>query len=214
MAPRIEPTSPDEDPPGRLVLVRHGQTEWSRDGRHTGLTDVPLTPHGESMAAALRARLAGFDFVATITSPLQRARHTAELAGLTDPVPGRTVSVDPRLVEWDYGGYEGLTTPQIRDLTHREWTIFTAPVPAGQTPGETIDQVAARCSSLLDDVLPELSRGDVALVGHGHCLRVLAATFLRAAPQFGASLLLDAGAVSVLAFERDAPAIRLWNAAG
>lgn len=218
MPPTTPPGAGDPEPTGRLVLVRHGQTEWSRDGRHTGLTDLPLTAQGEAMAAALAPRLAGFDIVRTVTSPLQRARHTAELAGLlgTDRpggLPERTVEVDPRLVEWDYGGYEGLTTAQIRATTGHPWTIFTDPVPPGATPGETIDQVADRCRSLCADVLPDLARGDVALVGHGHCLRVLAATFLGQPAQFGAALLLDAGALSVLEFERDVPAVRLWNAA-
>ena len=136
--------SPAAEPTGRLVLVRHGETEWSRDGRHTGRTDVPLTADGERDARLLAPRLAGFDLALVLCSPLARARRTAELAGL-DPAP------DDDLVEWDYGGYEGRTTSEIREcLGDPGWTVFDDGVVPGDTPGETVEEVAARASRVLD----------------------------------------------------------------
>ena len=200
--------SPDAEPPGRLVLVRHGQTEWSRDGRHTGLTDLPLTDAGERDARGLAPRLAGFDFALVLCSPLSRARRTAELAGL-EPV------ADSDLVEWDYGAYEGRTTSDIRaDLGNAGWTVFGDGVVPGDTPGETVEEVAARASRVLNRVAEPLQRGDVALVAHGHLLRILTATYLRQDARFGAQLLLDAGAVCVLDHERGVPAVRSWNETG
>jgi broad specificity phosphatase PhoE len=197
--------SPAAEPTGRLVLLRHGETEWSRDGRHTGRTDVPLTEVGERDARQLAARLAGFDFTLVLCSPLSRARRTAELAGL-DPV------TDDDLVEWDYGGYEGRTTSEIReDLGAPAWTVFGDGVVPGATPGETVEEVAARASRVLTRVGEPLRRGDVALVAHGHLLRILTATYLRQEARFGAQLLLDAGAVCVLDHERGVPAVRSWN---
>jgi broad specificity phosphatase PhoE len=190
---------------GRLVLVRHGQTGWSRDGRHTGRTDVPLTDAGEQDARELAARLRAFDFALVLCSPLERARRTAELAGL-DPTP------DDDLLEWDYGGYEGLTTPEIRErLGDPTWTVFADGVVAGSTPGETVEEVAARASRVLVRVQEPLTRGDVALVAHGHLLRILAATYLHQDARFGAQLLLDAGALCVLDTEHGVPGIRSWN---
>lgn len=190
---------------GRLVLVRHGQTEWSRDGRHTGRTDVPLTDAGEQDARELAPRLRTFDFALVLCSPLQRARRTAELAGL-DPAP------DGDLLEWDYGGYEGLTTPEIRErLRDPSWTVFADGVVAGSTPGETVEEVAARASRVLVRVQEPLTRGDVALVAHGHLLRILAATYLHQDARFGAQLLLEAGALCVLDTEHGVPGIRSWN---
>ena len=198
MPPAVEPT-------GRLVLVRHGETEWSRSGQHTGTTDMPLTPEGERDARALGSRLAEFDLALVLSSPLGRARRTAELAGLTP-------TIDPDLVEWDYGGYEGRTTAEIREtLGDPSWTVFDDGVVPGDTPGETVEEVAARASRVLVRVEEPLRTGDVALVAHGHLLRILAATFLRQEARFGASLLLDAGAVCVLEHERGVPAIRAWN---
>ena len=197
--------SPAAEPTGRLVLLRHGETEWSRDGRHTGRTDVPLTAAGERAARRLAPRLAGFDFTLVLCSPLSRARRTAELAGL-DPV------TDDDLVEWDYGGYEGRTTSEIReDLGDPAWTVFGDGVVPGATPGETVEEVAARASRVLTRVGEPLRRGDVALVAHGHLLRILTATYLRQEARFGAQLLLDAGAVCVLDHERGVPAVRSWN---
>ncbi|MFJ6653723.1 histidine phosphatase family protein [Microbacterium sp. NPDC091313] len=193
-----------DNPPGKLVLLRHGETEWSKRGRHTGLTDIPLTPRGEDLARAAGALVTGFDFSLVLTSPLQRARRTAELAGLE-------AEVDPLLVEWDYGGYEGRTTRDIREELGYNWSAFTHGVVRGTTPGETVEEVAARASRVLTRVLPAMVEGDVALVAHGHFLRILTSVFLRQAPRFGAQITLDAGSVSVLSFYREAPAILSWN---
>ncbi|HEV7148191.1 MAG TPA: histidine phosphatase family protein [Pedococcus sp.] len=198
------PSAAPEVPAGRLVLLRHGETEWSRSGRHTGLTDVPLTPHGEQLAQAAGALLHGYRFTLALCSPLQRARRTAELAGVD-------AEVDADLLEWDYGGYEGLTTAQIRERVGYDWTVFANGVPPGETPGETVEEVAARASRVVRRALVAMAHGDVALVGHGHCLRVLTSVFLRQEPRLGAQLLLDAGSVSVLQYDREVAAIRVWN---
>lgn len=192
-------------PRGRLVLLRHGETQWSRDGRHTGLTDIALTERGEELARRTRPLLDRFDIVTTLCSPLERARRTAELVGL------RVDAIDENLVEWDYGSAEGRTTAQIREELGYDWTIWEDGVTAGETPGETIEDVSARARAVIDRALPDLEHGDVALVAHGHLLRVLAATWLRQAPRFGAHLLLDAGSVSALGYERENPAIEEWN---
>jgi broad specificity phosphatase PhoE len=197
-------TSQPSPPEGRLVLLRHGETGWSKSGQHTGRTDIPLTPHGEQLARASGALVADYRFVLTLCSPLQRARRTAELAGLH-------AEVDEDLLEWDYGAYEGLTTKEIREQLGYDWTVFRDGVPPGQTPGETVEEVAARASRVLKRAVAAMADGDVALVGHGHCLRVLATVFLRQEPRMGAQLLLDAGSVSVMEFEREQPAIRVWN---
>ena len=205
--PRID-WLPDQPAPdhlsGKLVLLRHGETEWSRSGRHTGLTDVPLTAHGEDLARGAGKLVAGYDFSLVLTSPLQRARRTAKLAGLD-------AEVDPRLVEWDYGGYEGRTTRDIRDELGYNWSAFTHGVIRGLTPGETVEEVAGRASRVLTRVLPAMVDGDVALVAHGHFLRILTAVYLRMAPRFAAQISLDAGSVSVLSFCREQPAILSWN---
>lgn len=194
------------EPRGRLVLVRHGETEWSKSGQHTGVTDLALTPDGEEEARRLRPLLAGWSFATVVASPLQRSQRTAELAGL-----GAQLKVDQRLTEWDYGAYEGLTTAEIRTSLGHDWTVFEDGVVAGETPGESVEAVAARTAALLADVMPTLQDHDVALFGHGHCLRVLATVFLRQEPRMGAQLLLDSGSISVLEWERERPAIRTWN---
>lgn len=193
-----------DNPQGKLVLLRHGETEWSREGRHTGLTDVPLTAHGEQLARAAGALVHDYDFGLVLSSPLQRARRTAELAGLD-------AAIDPLLVEWDYGGYEGRTTKDIRAELGYDWSAFMHGVVRGDTPGETVEEVAARASRVLTRVLPAMAEGDVALVAHGHYLRILAAVFLRQAPRFGASITFGAGSVSVLGYDREQPAILAWN---
>lgn len=185
--------------------MRHGETQWSRSGRHTGRTDVPLTARGEQLGALTAGLLKGRAFSLVLTSPLQRASRTAQLAGLVD------AEIDDNLMEWDYGGYEGLTTNEIRARVGRAWTVFEDGVIPGATPGESIEEVAARCRKVIDRAMPYLATGDVALVGHGHCLRILATVFLHQEPRFGAQLMLDAGSVSVLAYEREAPAIQSWN---
>ena len=198
------PTQPPE-PQGHLVLLRHGETEWSKSGQHTGTTDLPLLPEGEEAARRVAKLLQGWTFDKVIVSPLQRARRTAELAGLTE------YTIDPRLVEWDYGGYEGLTTREIRAQLGYMWTVFDNGVVPGETPGETVEAVAARAAGVLRDLMPTLENGNVALVGHGHCLRILATVFLRTEVRMGAQLLLDAGSISILEWEREQPAIRTWN---
>ncbi|MFC7488685.1 histidine phosphatase family protein [Knoellia sp. CPCC 206453] len=195
-------------PEGRIVLVRHGKTEWSESGQHTGTTDIPLTAEGEADASRLQERLSGFDFGLVLSSPMQRARRTAEIAGFGSP------EVDPNLVEWDYGAYEGRTTKEIRAEVGYEWAAFEHGVVPGETPGETVEEVAARASRVLLRAAPVLATRDVLLFGHGHALRVLATTFLREQPRFAAKLLLDAGSVSVLEYEREQPAIKLWNSLG
>ncbi|MFP5347126.1 MAG: histidine phosphatase family protein [Actinomycetes bacterium] len=191
-----------------LVLVRHGRTEWSSTGRHTGLTDVPLDAEGERSARALAQVLSPYEFAEVRVSPLSRARGTAELAGLGPLV------VDEDLVEWDYGAYEGLTTPQIRQQRGDQWRVFdqgVEPGGPGQTPGENIHNVADRARSLLARVREPLRRGPVALVGHGHALRVLATVWLGLPPESGAMLDLGTGSVSVLSTAHEIPCIRLWN---
>jgi broad specificity phosphatase PhoE len=190
---------------GRLLLVRHGQTEWSRTGRHTGRTDVPLTDEGEEQARILRSWVEGLRPRLVLASPLQRAHRTAELAGLPDVV------LDPDLQEWDYGGYEGLTTPEIRERVGETWTVFKDGVVPGETPGESLEQLAARGRAVLERVRPELEHGDVVLVGHGHALRVLATCWLDADPWLGAQLLLDPATTSVLGSQHGVAAIVSWN---
>lgn len=198
----MPPASPHS---GRLVLVRHGRTEWSVSGQHTGTTDLPLLPEGEGDARRLADRLASFDIHLALTSPLSRARRTAELAGFGD------ARVDEDLREWDYGGYEGRTTADIREELGHDWTVFEHGVVPGASQGETVEEVSARASRVLERIYPALADGDVVLFGHGHALRILAATYLRKEARFGAHLLLDAGSMSVLETERERPAIRLWN---
>ena len=193
-----------DNPQGKLVLLRHGETEWSRTGRHTGLTDSPLTARGEELARGAGELVRGYDFGLVLTSPLERARRTAELAGLD-------AEVDPMLLEWDYGGYEGRTTREIRAELGYDWTAFTHGVIRGDTPGETVEEVAARASRVLPRVLDAMEHGDVALIAHGHFLRILTAVFLRQAPRFAAMITLDAGSVSVLGYYREQPAILAWN---
>jgi probable phosphoglycerate mutase len=194
---------------GDLFLLRHGQTAWAEAGRHTGLTDVPLTAYGEQEARAagdtLRAILGPEPPALVLTSPLQRARRTAELAGLLE------AQVEPDLVEWDYGGYEGRTTAEIRAAGHPGWLIFHDGVVAGATPGETLEQVAARGKRVLDRVRPALAEGDVVLVGHGHALRVLATDWLGRPPDLAQQLILSPASVSRLGSEHDVPAVRAWN---
>jgi len=193
-----------DNPQGKLVLLRHGETEWSKSGRHTGRTDVPLSPHGEQLARAAGELVREYDFGLVLSSPLQRARRTAALAGLD-------AEVDPLLIEWDYGGYEGRTTKEIRAELGYNWSAFTHGVIRGETPGETVEEVAARASRVLTRVLPAMTTGDVALIAHGHYLRILAAVFLRQAPRFAASMTFGAGSVSVLGYDREQPALLAWN---
>jgi probable phosphoglycerate mutase len=191
---------------GELILLRHGETEWSLAGKHTGRTDVPLTPRGEAAAAALAPVLARRDIVAAFASPAQRAAKTAALAGLPD------AKLDPDLWEWDYGGYEGLTTPQIQE-TRPGWNLWRDGVIPGDAehPGETVEQVGERTDRVLARVTPLLATGDVALIAHGHVLRVLAARYLCLEPTAGRMFRLDTGTVSTLGTEHAEPVIMSWN---
>ena len=191
---------------GELIIIRHGQTQWSRTGQHTGRTDIPLTADGEKAAAALAPELAGRDITATFTSPAGRARRTAELAGLT------AATIDDDLQEWDYGGYEGLTTDQIREQ-RPGWYLWRDGVPPGNGghPGETIGQVGDRSDAVLHRVRPLLADGDVALVAHGHILRVLTARWLGLPPAGGRYFQLGTGTLSTLGFEHAEPVISTWN---
>jgi probable phosphoglycerate mutase len=191
---------------GELILLRHGETEWSGAGQHTGRTDIPLTPHGEAAAKALEPLLSGRDIVAVFTSPARRAVTTAAFAGLSNAQP------EPDLWEWDYGGYEGLTTPQIQE-TRPGWYLWRDGVIPGNAahPGETIEQVAQRTERVLARATPLLAGGNVALVAHGHVLRVLTACYLRQPPAEGRLFRLDTGTVSTLGTEHAEPVITSWN---
>jgi len=191
---------------GDLILLRHGETEWSLAGQHTGRTDIPLTARGEAAAAALAPRLAGRDIVAVFSSPARRAVTTASLAGLTD------VKLDPDLWEWDYGGYEGLTTPQIQE-ERPGWYLWRDGVIPGDAehPGETVEQVGQRVDRVLGRVAPLLTGGDVVLVAHGHVLRVLAARYLGLEPSGGRMFRLDTGTISTLDTEHDVRVMTSWN---
>jgi broad specificity phosphatase PhoE len=182
-----------------VVLVRHGETEWSRTGRHTGRTDVPLTDEGRRQAEVLGAHVSGHDFVLVLTSPLSRARETCVIAGL-----GEQAEVDERLVEWDYGDYEGVTTAEIRQ-TRPGWTVWAGGCPGG----ESVDEVGARADAVIERV--RAADGDVALFAHGHVLRVLAARWLGLAPVEGRLLALDTATLCVLGYERETPVLARWN---
>lgn len=182
-----------------LFLLRHGQTEWSLSGQHTGRTDIALTAEGEQQAAALRAGLSQVDFGLVLCSPRQRARKTAELAGFVDP------QVDADLAEWDYGDLEGRTTAEITQQIPG-WTIWTHAAPGG----ETADQVRARAERVLHRVRRS-GAARVLCVGHGHALRVLALAWLGLATEHGGSFPLQTATVSVLGHEHANPAIWHWN---
>ncbi|HKA69168.1 MAG TPA: histidine phosphatase family protein [Actinomycetes bacterium] len=181
-----------------VVLVRHGETEWSRAGRHTSSTDLPLTEAGERQARELRFALAGRVFTLVLSSPLRRARRTAELAGFDKP------ELVADLRELGYGDYEGRTTADIQ----REvpgWTVWTGALPGG----ETVAAAAARVDRVIERI--RTTDGDVLVFGHGHLSRILAARWCGLAPAVGAHLRLEAASISVLGYERATPAIRSWN---
>jgi broad specificity phosphatase PhoE len=191
---------------GQLILLRHGETEWSASGRHTGRTDIPLTARGKAAAAALARALAKLEIRAVFTSPASRAVRTAELAGLRD------AKLEPDLWEWDYGGYEGRTTAEIHE-DRPGWYLWDDGVTPGDAahPGETIEQVGARADAVLARAEPLLADGDVALVAHGHILRVLTARYLRLDAGGGRLFRLDTGTFSTLGTEHDRPVITSWN---
>ena len=182
----------------QVFLVRHGETEWSRTGQHTGRTDLPLTALGQERAKVIGAYLKGRK-LSVRTSPLLRARETCLLAGMAD-----SAVVDDDLREWDYGIYEGRTTLDIRK-ENPAWSIWLSPI----TGGESLNQVAARAHRVVDRALTE--NGDVALFAHGHILRVLAACWIGLPPITGRYLALDTATVSVLSYERQTRVIRHWN---
>ena len=186
----------------QLILVRHGETEWSRDKKHTGRTDLPLTEEGEAEARAVMPLLEGFEFTRVFTSPLRRARETCELAGLGD-----RAQTDANLLEWDYGEYEGRRTAEIHE-ERPGWVLWRDGCPGGESPAE----VGARADAFLSRVADE--RGDVAVFGHGHMLRVIAASWLELDPSEGARFALGTATLSVLGWEHDWHAFRTWNARG
>ena len=195
---------PTEIAPGELWLVRHGETEWARLGRHTGRTDVPLTDLGRQQATSLRQRLDGHPFGLVLSSPLSRARETAELCGFGD-----VLQLDPDLREWDYGSLEGRETVDIR-TAYPGWTIWRGPWPGG----ETIADVAARADRIVARVRADAGVGDVLVFAHGHLLRVLAARWLGLAPTAGGWFALDTATISVLGWERGSPVVQTWNNGG
>jgi broad specificity phosphatase PhoE len=199
------PTGVFDGPMGEIVVLRHGQTEWSLSGQHTGVTDLPLLPEGEAQAKALRDSLADRRFAEVWVSPRQRARRTAELAGLTP------TAVDEDLVEVDYGGYEGRTTAEISAELGRTWSVWVDGTVPGDTPGETLAAVGERVDRLLDRARSHLGGGDVALVAHGHVLRILTARWLNLPPERGALFALPAGSYGVLGHEHARPVLTAWG---
>lgn len=187
----------------QLVLVRHGETQWSRTGRHTGRTDVALTERGRRQADALGSMLRGRQFAAVLVSPLQRAAQTLSLTRLD----AARVRVLAELVEWDYGDYEGLTTEEIRRSVP-DWTIWTAPVPGGESAADVGRRADLAIATALDE------GGDVAIFAHGHLLRALTARWLGLDVSAGRYFALDTATASILGYERDTPVILLWNQAG
>jgi broad specificity phosphatase PhoE len=182
------------------VLARHGETEWSRDGRHTGRTDIPLTENGRAQAQHLGAALHEWSFARVLSSPLERALETCRLAGF-----GGLVETTEDLLEWDYGEYEGITTAQIRE-SRPGWYLWRDGCPGGETAadvGRRVDRVIAAVDG---------SDGDVALFAHGHVLRVLAARWIRLGPESGALLALGTGTLSAMGYERETRVVRRWNA--
>lgn len=188
---------------GRIYLLRHGETAWSKSGQHTGRTDIPLTDAGRERASEVAPMLSRVTFQEVLCSPLSRARDTAELAGLTPDA-----YIDD-LLEWDYGIYEGRTTADIRKETgDPNWLIWTSMIPGGETP----EDVAARGARVLGRIAPTIeSGGNVMLVAHGHFLRIFTATYLHLAPRDGRFFALDPGGIAVLGHERVQPVIAGWN---
>lgn len=183
----------------QIWLIRHGETEWSLTGRHTGRTDIPLTAAGRHQAEALGRHLAGRAFALVLTSPLARARDTCRLAGYET-----VAEATDGLLEWDYGIYEGRTTPDIR-TAEPGWSIWTSPVPQG----ESVDQVGERARRVIDRAAA--APGDVVLFAHAHILRILAACWLELPPVGGRLLALGTASISVLGYERETRVISVWN---
>jgi probable phosphoglycerate mutase len=184
----------------QVYLIRHGETEWSVSGQHTSITDIPLTENGRKQAKLLQPVLARETFAQVLTSPLQRARKTCELAGL-----GEGAVIDRDLVEWHYGEYEGLTTEQIHAQA-LGWMLFSDGCPGGESP----EQVGARVDRAIARV--QAVEGHVALFAHGHVLRVFAARWLGLPAAAGGHFLLETGTLNILSYYRDIPAVQSWNA--
>lgn len=186
-----------------VILVRHGETEWTLSGQHTGRTDIPLTDHGRAQARELCKELASRPFALVLSSPSSRALETARLAGLGDQV-----QTTEDLMEWDYGEYEGITTPEIRS-TRKKWSLWFDGAPGGESPAD----VGARVDEVIREVREVLagSETDVALFGHGHALRVLTARWLGLTPADGRLFALDPATFSLLGYERENPVVRRWN---
>jgi probable phosphoglycerate mutase len=182
-----------------LWLIRHGETEWSLSGAHTSRTDIPLTAAGQANAAAIGRYLAGHSFALVLVSPMERARETCRLSGYLPHA-----AIDPNLCEWDYGDYEGLTTPQIH-AENPHWSLWTDGAPHGESPGD----VAARADAVI--ARAQGAGGAVALFAHGHILRVLTARWLELAPAAGRLFALGTGSVSTLGHERRTRVISRWN---
>ncbi|HYP14017.1 MAG TPA: histidine phosphatase family protein [Bryobacteraceae bacterium] len=182
-----------------IWLVRHGETEWSLSGQHTGRTDIPLTERGQRHARSLQGMLAPLGISHVLTSPLKRAFETCRLAGLGDQA-----QIEPNLQEWDYGDYDGRTTADIREEIP-DWTIWTG----GAAGGESIGDVARRADAVIERSVS--LEGDVALFSHGHFLRILAARWIDMPPQHGQLLALDTASLSCLGFEHNARVLRKWN---
>lgn len=185
--------------PLRIFLCRHGQTEWSISGQHTGSTDIPLTEQGKKEAASLKQKLEGIPFEAIYSSPRKRAKMTCELAGF-----GKRMQEEPLAVEWDYGAYEGRTSLEILSQ-NPHWNLFTQGAPQGETP----QQIAKRADLFIQKVLHY--KTNVILFSHGHFLRVLACRWMGLNPDMAAHLKLDVASISILGFEKDQQALHLWN---
>lgn len=186
----------------RVVVVRHGETEWSKSGQHTGRTDLALTARGVEQAEQLATVLAGRRFDLVLRSPLDRAAQTCELAGY-----GAQAEIDDDLLEWDYGEMEGRTTSQIRE-DRPGWTVWSGPLPGG----ESIDEVATRADRVIGRCLA--ASGDVALFGHGHALRILTARWCELDPREGRRFPLATASLCELAWEHEYRTVQLWNASG
>ncbi|MFZ0436098.1 MAG: histidine phosphatase family protein [Chthoniobacterales bacterium] len=184
----------------QIVLVRHGETEWSKNGKHTSYSDIPLTLEGERQASSLKKELSDWDFKLVLCSPRTRAKRTCELAGLLDHA-----EITDDLTEWNYGEYEGITTKEIRK-TDPTWTVFTNPTPGGETP----DQVAERCDRVITRA--KSVNEDVVLFAHSHVLRVLIARWLELSPVEGRHFVLQTGTLNILSYEHESTVLISLNA--
>lgn len=191
------------EPKFEAVLMRHGQTEWSVSGQHTGNTDIPLTPAGREEARTMRPHIGGHNYDLVLTSPLSRAQETCEIVGLLD-----RAHVREDLREFDYGDYEGMTSPQIREF-NPGWNLWTDGCPGGESPAE----VTARCDRIIEELVrhAESGAGDAIIFAHGHILRCLAARWCDESIEMGAHLILSTAAASSLGYEHSTRAIKFWN---